>query len=82
MKVVKIEHEGKQVDAESLEFKTNSEPWQEYELSDGTTVRIRTMMVAAFRLLNERRPDGGPIHVIQNTSTVNIQVGAHLLQDS
>jgi len=83
MRVVKVQHEGKLVDAEALDFKTDSsEPWTEYALSDGTTIRLRTFMVTAFRLINERGPDGSPIYLFQHQTIQNVQVGSHLTQEA
>ena len=50
----------------------NNEPWSEYKLEDGTFVRIKNVVIKAFRILDEDgkpafSPDGEPQVVLRST---------------
>jgi hypothetical protein len=62
------------MDAEDLDYTEESESWNSYKLSDGTTLRIR-LILREVKRLNKWKPDGSPIYVISSQNivrTVNI----------
>lgn len=62
------------MEAEDLDFEAESEQWNTYKLSDGTTLRIR-LIVREIKRLKKWKPDGTPIYVINSMNvvrTVNI----------
>ena len=75
--------DGIERDALEMDFTIKNNEWNEYALSDGTTVRLRTLAVRIFRVLDD---DGEPsftaegepeLFVWQNTTVMgpsNVQV--------
>ena len=62
------------IEAEDLDFTEESEQWNTYKLSDGTTLKIR-LIVREVKRLKKWKPDGTPIYMINSMNvvrTVNI----------
>jgi len=41
------------------------ESWQEYELADGSLIKIRQVLNRVIRIDDEFNPDGSPVYTIQ-----------------
>jgi hypothetical protein len=62
------------IDAEDLDFTEETEQWNSYKLSDGTTLKLK-LILREVKRLNKWKPDGSPIYVINSqhiVRTVNI----------
>lgn len=62
------------MDAEDLDFTEESEQWNSYKLSDGTTLRIK-LILREVKRLKKWKADGSPIYMINSQNivrTVNI----------
>ena len=46
-------YKDRQVPGESVEFEASSEPFAQYKLADGTTIKIKLVLLEAIRLVNE-----------------------------
>jgi len=57
------------MEAEDLDFEEESEQWNSYKLSDGTTLRIR-LILREVKRLKKWKPDGTPIYVINSMHVV------------
>lgn len=57
-----------------LKFKVISEPWCEYQLEDGTVVRIRATMSGAAKDELNYLADGSPAHGVSHTMQVGFDV--------
>ena len=57
------------IEAEDLDFTEESEQWNSYKLSDGTTLRIR-LILREVKRLKKWKPDGTPIYVINSMNVV------------
>ena len=57
------------IEAEDLDFTDESEQWNSYKLSDGTTLRIR-LILREVKRLKKWKPDGTPIYVINSMNVV------------
>lgn len=56
--------------AEDLDFtEQEKDEWRTYELSDGTTLRIKTVLVGVKRL-KKFNPDGIPVYVVRTQNLV------------
>ena len=65
-------------EGEDLDFEEEVEGWNVYKLSDGTTLKIKTVLVAVKRL-KRYNPDGTPIYIIQTQNIVRaVNVPEHL----
>ncbi|MFQ5777998.1 MAG: hypothetical protein ACE5IP_08320 [Terriglobia bacterium] len=59
------------IEAEDMEFQTGKETWNEYQVEDGFTVRIK-LVVSSILKTNERDPQGNPVYIVQSTNIVKV----------
>lgn len=69
----KVPYLGKQVEADEIEFKTRKEEWNEYQLMDGSILKLKSVMASIFRVRGEFDVEGNPIYVTrsQNVASIN-----------
>ena len=58
---------------EMLEAKEN---WSVYRLADGTTLRIKPVMIAVFRADGQHGPGGEPVYNMKSTVITDVRVPA------
>lgn len=62
-----------QKEAESVDVTSSSEPWANYLLSDGTTIRMKAVLTEVWRVIDEYDNEGNPMYVLQSTGIINVQ---------
>jgi hypothetical protein len=67
---MKVPYQGRQVEGKSVEFLTRKEDFNEYQLTDGTILKIKMVATRIIRLEEEKAPDGKPIYLIQSQNVV------------
>ena len=67
---MKVPYQGKQVDAESVDFMTRKEDFNEYQLADGKIIKIKMVVTRIVKLVGEVAPDGSPIYLIQSQNVI------------
>ncbi len=67
------EVEGTQVDFDSV-----AEPWASYKLSDGSTLKVRTIVTAVLRLEGEYDAAGNPIYTVSSQTVVQVNAPKNL----
>ena len=77
-RIVKIPYQAAMVDAEELDFQTMKEEWNEYQISDGSTIRIKLVMTNIVRLLDKRDQEGNPIYVAKTSNVMAVSVPGKL----
>ncbi|MFH1596100.1 MAG: hypothetical protein ABIG94_07000 [Pseudomonadota bacterium] len=73
----KISYAGREVEATEVDFKPIKEDWNEYQVSDGTTIRIKVVVTNVFRL-DEFDQDLNPIYVTKSANVLSSSVPEHL----
>lgn len=63
---MKIQFEGKTVDATELDFEIGREDWAEYKLLDGGIIRVKLTVARIFRL------EGDPVRYATQSNVVVI----------
>jgi len=58
---------------EMLEAKEN---WSIYRLADGTTMRIKPVMLAVFRAEGQQGPAGEPVYNMKSTVITDVRVSS------
>ena len=58
-------------EAEDIDFTEEKEYWSIYQLSDGTTLKIK-LILRGIKRLKKWNPDGSPIYVINSTNIVRV----------
>ncbi len=66
-----VELGGRSFDAETVHVNSSNENWNVYLLEDGTTLRLKTVLVSVARLNGAFDADGNPVYV---TKTQNVAV--------
>ena len=61
-----IKYRDRDLEVESVDFTTREERWNEYELEDGATVRVRVVPVEMLVATQERNDAGDPLVVVSN----------------
>jgi hypothetical protein len=56
-----------------IEVVDSKERWSEYRLADGTTMRIKSVVIAVFREDGQQTPDGEPIYNMKSTLITDIR---------
>lgn len=74
----KIDFKGRQVEALDVEFKVTREDWNEYQLSDGTEVRVRLIVQQVLVIPNEFDQEGNPIYMVKSGNVMVVRAPDHL----
>ena len=67
---MKVTYQGRQVEGTPIDFLTRKEDFNEYQLTDGKTLRTKMVVTRIIRLEGETAPDGSPIYLIQSQNVV------------
>jgi len=73
---------GEEREAKAVEVDDSEENWSIYELSDGTTLRIKPVIVKVARVEGEYKPDGSPVYTIEAQNVVGAESPAELKKTS
>jgi hypothetical protein len=73
----RINFGGREVDATPVDFKTIKEEWNEYHVSDGTTLKLKVVLTDVYRL-NEYDQDSNPVYVVKSSNVLSSSVPEHL----
>lgn len=68
--ILNVPFEGKQEQAVRIGFKIGEEEWNKYNLDDGTSMRMKTVVTDIVRLVSKIREDGQPIYLVKSTNLV------------
>jgi hypothetical protein len=56
-------------EGENIDFQEEHEPWCTYKLADGTTLKVKLVLVNVLRL-KKYSPDGTPIYLVNSQNVV------------
>lgn len=59
------------IEAEDMDFQTEREEWNEYQVEDGFSVRVK-LVVSSILKTNERDNQGNPVYIVQSTNIVKV----------
>jgi hypothetical protein len=63
-------------DANEIEMLEAKENWSIYRLTDGTTLRIKPVMIAVFRVEGQQGPAGEPVYNMKSTVITDVRVSS------
>ena len=69
----KIDWRGRQVDAVEMDFQTRREDWSEYQLYDGTVLKMKTAVGEILRIEGEYDPEGNPVYQVKSTNVMMVR---------
>ncbi len=58
-------------EADDIDFEQEQEYWNTYKLKDGTTLRVKLVLVGVKRL-KKWQPDGTPVYMINSQNVVRL----------
>jgi len=64
----KINFQGREVDATEVDFQTRKEDWNEYQLMDGTVIKMKLVVSEIFRVEGVYDKEGNPAYQIKSTN--------------
>jgi hypothetical protein len=74
---------GRETDVTDVPVLKASEPWSEYELEDGSVLRVRNVPTSVLRIDGQYNADGTPLYLILTTPVVNlVKTSDHLRRQS
>jgi hypothetical protein len=65
--------QGRKVLGEEIEVTTEKDEWSVYRLADGTTVKVKTVLISVAKL-DEYDPAGNPIYVVNASPVIGMDV--------
>ena len=68
----KIPHKGREVDATEVEFQTRKEDWNEYQLMDGSVVKMKLVVSGVFRIDGLYDNEGNPVYQLKSTNVAAV----------
>ena len=71
--MTKINFQGREVDATEVEFQTRKEDWNEYQLMDGTVIKMKLVVSGIFRIDGLYDDEGNPVYQIKSTNVASVK---------
>ena len=78
----KVNLGGKEVDAIDTSFKISREDWNEYQLEDGTNLRLKCIVSEIYRVSGEYDKEGNPLYIVKSANILNVKSPEHLKKSS
>ena len=57
-------------DAVLVDAVESKEPWAEYQLSDGSSIKIKSMLLEIWRVKDEYDSEGNPLYVLKSSNVL------------
>ena len=69
----KIPYRGREVDATDVEFQTRKEDWNEYQLMDGSVIKMKLVVSEIFKVPDEYDNEGNPVYVVRSKNVTVVR---------
>jgi len=66
----KVPYKGREVEAVEVDFQTRKEDWNEYQLMDGSSVKMKMVVSEFFKVPDEYDPEGNPVYVVRSQNVL------------
>jgi hypothetical protein len=63
---------GKEIEVSDVPIKKATEFFNEYELEDGSVIRVKSVATSILRVIDQFTPDGQPIYLVTMNPNVNV----------
>lgn len=74
----KMRYEGEEVDATEVEFHTRREDWNEYQLVDGTVIKMKIVVGDIMRIKDRYDNDGNPVYQVKTSNLMFVKTPEEL----
>ncbi len=68
----KINFQGREVIAETVDFESDKEQWSTYILHDGSTLKVKAVVTEVSRLQDVFDQKGDPVYMIQASQVMHV----------
>lgn len=75
---VTVTFEGEAHEGTRVEMRETTEPWTRVELSDGSSIRIKHVVVDVVRVRDRYDSDGAPVYIVKSTNILTVECPGHL----
>ncbi len=71
---MKIQFQGKEVEATEVDVLTKDEHFNTYQLSDGNILMFEEVLTSIVRLEGLKNPDDSPIYIFQHQTVLRVKM--------
>ncbi len=68
-----INFRGRQVEATEVKFQTRKEDWNEYQLMDGSVLRMKLVVAEVYRIENVYDEENNPVYQVKSTNLLVVK---------
>ncbi len=76
--MVRINYQGRDVEATRVDFRIEREDWNEYQLMDGSHLRLRLVLSEVLRVEGEYDAEGNPVYVAKSGNVLTVRAPDNL----
>jgi len=69
---IKYKDQDQDIEATVVSFDVKEEPWSSYHLSDGSTIRLKTVVTEVLRAEGVHSDNGDPLYVVNTKHMVTL----------
>ncbi len=69
----KMPYKEQEVDATEVDFQTRKEDWNEYQLMDGSVIKVKLVVGSIFRIPDEYDNEGNPIYIVRSKNVLMVR---------
>lgn len=69
----KIPMLGQEIEVTDVPIKTCTEPFSNYELEDGSVLRVKHVATSFLRVEGQTSPDGKPVYLVTSSPVIHIE---------
>lgn len=71
-RTIKVPFEGKIVEGFEMGFKSINEDWNEYQVNDGTIIRLKVVVTNIAKIADKFDQEGNPIYVVKSSNVLSV----------
>lgn len=68
-----IPYKDREIDAPEIEFQIRKEDWNEYQLMDGTSIKLKLVVSEIFRIPDEYDNERNPVYVVRSNNVLVVR---------
>ena len=70
---MKVNYQGREVEATEVEVISSDEKWNQYQLIDGKVLMFKEVLVSVYKMEGITNPDGTPAYQFQTHKVVRVK---------
>jgi hypothetical protein len=70
---MQVDYQGRKVEAKEVEVVTSKEEWNEYRLTNGRILMIKTVLIVVYEATDEKTPNGEPLYLTTTHQVIRIK---------